>query len=72
MIEAVNLTFSWNAYTDIAQHGTTLTDPSTMNETDFTIVQGTGTVQEWATRCRIRACWRICLSTVCRASSSAC
>jgi len=54
MIEAVNLTFSWNAYTDIAQHGTTLTDPSTMNETDFTIVQGMGTVQEWATRCRIR------------------
>src|SRR6202012_5048833 len=38
--------FTWNVYNDVAQQGTTLTETSTMNETNFTIAQGTGTVTE--------------------------
>ena len=38
--------FTWNVYNDVAQQGTTLTETSTINETNFTIAQGTGTVTE--------------------------
>src|SRR5271155_3383690 len=38
--------FTWNVYNDVAAQGTTLTETSTMNETSFTIAQGTGTGNE--------------------------
>src|SRR6185312_4220153 len=38
--------FTWNVYNDVAAQGTTLTETSTMPETNFTIAQGTGTVLE--------------------------
>src|ERR1700722_18671958 len=38
--------FTWDVYNDVAQQGTTLTETSTINETNFTIAQGTGTVTE--------------------------
>ena len=38
--------FTWNVYNDVANQGTTLTETSTLAETNFTIAQGTGTVTE--------------------------
>ena len=38
--------FTWNVYNDVATGGTTLTETSTMPQTNFTIAQGTGTVSE--------------------------
>ena len=38
--------FTWNVYTDVATQGTTLTETSTLPQTNFTIAQGTGTVTE--------------------------
>lgn len=38
--------FTWNVYNDVATQGTTLTETSTMAQTNFTIAQGTGTVTE--------------------------
>ena len=38
--------FTWNVYNDVATQGTTLTETSTIAETNFTIAQGTGTVTE--------------------------
>src|ERR1700689_5522222 len=38
--------FTWNVYNDVATQGTTLVETSTINETNFTIAQGTGTVTE--------------------------
>ncbi|HWG69540.1 MAG TPA: hypothetical protein VN692_09010 [Steroidobacteraceae bacterium] len=38
--------FTWNVYNDVAAQGTTLTETSTLPETNFTIAQGTGTVTE--------------------------
>jgi hypothetical protein len=32
---------------DVAQQGTMLTETDSMAETNFTIIQGTGTVQGW-------------------------
>jgi len=40
--------FTWNVYNDLSQQGTVLTETSTVNETNFTITQGTGTVLELA------------------------
>jgi len=40
-------TFHWNVYLDVATQGTTLTETSTMPETNFTIVQGTLTITEY-------------------------
>lgn len=40
--------FTWNVYNDVSQQGTTVTETSTVNETNFTIAQGTGTVTELA------------------------
>ena len=39
-------TFTWNVYNDVATQGTTLTETSTIAETNYTIAQGTGTVTE--------------------------
>ena len=39
-------TFHWNVYKDVATQGTTLTETSTMPETNFVIVQGTLTITE--------------------------
>lgn len=39
-------TFTWNIYSDIATQGTTLTETTTMPESNFTISQGTLTVVE--------------------------
>jgi len=39
-------TFHWNVYTDVVTAGTTLTETSTMPETNFTITQGTMTITE--------------------------
>lgn len=38
--------FTWNVYNDVATQGTTLTETSTVPQTNFTIAQGTGTVTE--------------------------
>lgn len=38
--------FTWNVYNDVATQGTTLTETSTLPQTNFTIAQGTGTVTE--------------------------
>lgn len=38
--------FTWNVYNDVATQGTTLTETSTLPQTNFTITQGTGTVTE--------------------------
>src|SRR5579859_3489794 len=38
--------FTWNVYNDVATGGTTLTETSTLPQTNFTIAQGTGTVTE--------------------------
>jgi len=38
--------FTWNIYNDVATQGTTLTETSTIAESNFTIAQGTGTVTE--------------------------
>jgi len=38
--------FTWNVYNDVASQGTTLTETSTLQDTNFTIAQGTGTVTE--------------------------
>lgn len=38
--------FTWDVYNDVATQGTTLTETTTMPETNFTIAQGTGTVLE--------------------------
>lgn len=40
-------TFHWNVYSDVAAQGTTLTETSTMPETNFTISQGTMTITEY-------------------------
>lgn len=40
-------TFHWNVYSDIAAQGTTLTETSTMPESNFTITQGTMTITEY-------------------------
>lgn len=40
-------TFHWNVYSDVTTQGTTLTETSTMPETNFTITQGTLTVTEY-------------------------
>ena len=37
---------TWNVYNDVASQGTTLTETSTLQDTNFTIAQGTGTVTE--------------------------
>ena len=39
--------FHWNVYSDISSQGTTLTETSTMPESNFTITQGTMTVTEY-------------------------
>lgn len=39
--------FHWNVYSDIATQGTTLTETTTMPESNFTILQGTLTVTEY-------------------------
>lgn len=38
--------FHWNVYSDVATQGTTLTETTTMPETNFTITQGTMTITE--------------------------
>jgi hypothetical protein len=38
--------FTWNVYNDVATGGTTLTETSTLPQSNFTIAQGTGTVLE--------------------------
>jgi N4-gp56 family major capsid protein len=40
-------TFHWNVYSDIATQGTTLTETSTIPESNFTITQGTMTITEY-------------------------
>lgn len=40
-------TFHWNVYSDVATQGSTLTETSTMPETNFTITQGTMTITEF-------------------------
>ena len=40
-------TFHWNVYSDVATQGTTLTETTTMPETNFTITQGTMTITEF-------------------------
>lgn len=40
-------TFHWNVYKDVATQGTTLTETTTMPETQFTITQGTLTITEY-------------------------
>ena len=40
-------TFHWNVYSDVTTQGTTLTETSTMPETNFTITQGTMTITEF-------------------------
>lgn len=40
-------TFHWNVFSDVATQGTTLTETSTMPETNFTISQGTMTITEF-------------------------
>jgi len=40
-------TFHWNVYSDVATQGTTLTETTTMPETNFTITQGTLTITEY-------------------------
>ncbi len=39
-------TFHWNVYSDVATQGTTLVETDTMPETNFTITQGTLTIDE--------------------------
>ena len=39
-------TFTWNTYSKVSTAGTTLTETSTIAETNFTITQGTGTMLE--------------------------
>ena len=39
--------FHWNVYSDIATQGTTLTETSTMPESNFAITQGTMTITEY-------------------------
>ncbi len=39
--------FHWNVYSDVATQGTTLTETSTMPETNYTITQGTMTITEY-------------------------
>ena len=38
--------FTWDVYSDVVTQGTTLTETSTLPQTNFTIAQGTGTVTE--------------------------
>jgi N4-gp56 family major capsid protein len=38
--------FTWNVYNDVATGGTVLVETNTMQETNFSIAQGTGTVTE--------------------------
>jgi N4-gp56 family major capsid protein len=40
-------TFTWDVYSMLATEGTTLVETNTMNETNFTITQGTLTVNEY-------------------------
>jgi len=40
-------TFTWNIYSDVATAGGTLVETNTMAETQFTITQGTLTVNEY-------------------------
>lgn len=40
-------TFHWNVYSDVATQGSTLTETSTMPETNFTVTQGTMTITEF-------------------------
>lgn len=40
-------TFHWNVYSDVATQGTKLTETTTMPETQFTITQGTLTIDEY-------------------------
>lgn len=40
-------TFHWNIYSDVASQGTTLTETTTVPETNFTISQGTMTITEY-------------------------
>lgn len=40
-------TFHWNVFSDLSTAGTTLTETSTMPETNFTISQGTLTINEY-------------------------
>ncbi len=39
-------TFHWNVFSDVATAGTTLTETTTMPETNFTISQGTLSITE--------------------------
>ena len=39
--------FTWNVYSDVATPGGMLTETNTMPTTNFTIAQGTGTVNEY-------------------------
>lgn len=39
--------FHWNVFSDVATQGTTLTETSTMPQTNFTITQGTMTITEY-------------------------
>lgn len=41
-------TYHWNVYGNIATQGTVLVETNTVPESNFTITQGTGTVQEYA------------------------
>ncbi len=40
-------TFHWNVYSDVSTQGTTLIETSTMPETNFSITQGTMTINEY-------------------------
>lgn len=40
-------TFHWDVFSDVATQGTTLTETSTMPETNFTVTQGTMTITEF-------------------------
>ena len=40
-------TYHWNVYSDVVTQGTSLTETNTMPETNFTIVQGTMTINEF-------------------------
>ena len=44
-------TFHWDVFSDVATQGTTLTETTTMPETQFTITQGTLTITEYGS-CR--------------------
>ena len=50
-------TFTWNVYSDVATAGTTLTETNTMPETQFTITQGTLTINEYGNSVKLAAAY---------------